>query len=863
MVVRVYPGAKNPTHEVSLSDGVNTWGLRLDGGPRALQEIPMTPSTIHISGGGSKFGDWEPGLAQLEQRTWIGGRGLDDFSLDPTRFLDSHMAFTMVDGKVFPAPQWKFGTNIRETYEHMPGNVDWLALHGDTDQLYVSVDFTIGDSSYDAQKVYVWIRRIGSPGDLAIYIYSDNGGEPDSPIAYANGAIDIDDVPDVISRWVGVDVSAASDLTASTKYHVVVIGASTDNTSNHWEVGVDKTGNSSYYSSNGTSWMGAQYSLYYRVVGAATDRRWRFFEFRGALYAVDEKTNGNASVLVINGDRGKATGTTSTTLQDSNKSWTADEWIGAWVKIISGTGKGQERQINDNDGTSLTVEGWDVTPSTDSLYVIYATNKWADVSPDSGDQFDVPVTGEPLVAENVVYFPRGNSNNIFKMHWNESASPPVHEFRDDLGDNADLIYGFTDQTNEYQIYVAENSGMTVTRYSPVPYASYLVSGTAVNIGDDSAEIINLYDYNGTLYVFKEDGLYQISSDKALREDTGLDFIRSDNTGEAVTNRNFFMYFSWGGFSLQQLQKNTAMIDMASVGPDRGDGLPSNRTGRISALGFHPAGLFAAIDGGSGNYSSLLVRTDPIGWHEVFRAPDIGLRIRDIHWQDCPGTYPRLWMDLGDDVVYQEWPRNGFNPLKDSGINFQHECDIVMADFDMGATRLPKFFKELALISENLTTGIEVHMEYQTDNDIGSSTWISVGTFYSSPEDILPINVGNVRKIRLRLRMHTNDADVPPIVVAAVLEGFARTPLKYQWNMRIKVSDTQRDLSGMVVDHDPDEFLSWLKDAAREARKVYMRSIWEQMDGKYVIVEPPSLMREFTNNILGFWGGSVVVTLREA
>jgi hypothetical protein len=112
-------------------------------------------------------------------------------------------------------------------------------------------------------------------------------------------------------------------------------------------------------------------------------------------------------------------------------------------------------------------------------------------------------------------------------------------------------------------------------------------------------------------------------------------------------------------------------------------------------------------------------------------------------------------------------------------------------------------------------------------------------------------------------MLTEDADVPPVAVATVLEGFARTPLKFQWEMRVKVGSTQRDLAGVNADHDPDKFLIWLKDAAVRARKVYMRSIWSQMDGKYVIVEPPSLLRQFTNNILGFWGGSVTVTVREA
>jgi hypothetical protein len=311
-----------------------------------------------------------------------------------------------------------------------------------------------------------------------------------------------------------------------------------------------------------------------------------------------------------------------------------------------------------------------------------------------------------------------------------------------------------------------------------------------------------------------------------------------------------------------MQQNSAMIDMASIGPNRGEGLPNNRRGPISAILPHPAGLIVAVDAGSDGYSSILVRTDPVGWHEVFRAPEVGLRIRGMFWQDCPGTRPRLWIDGGDDMYYQEWTHNTFNPLKDEGFDYQHEVTITSSTIDMGAALLPKFINQLNIITENLRTGVEIHFEWQTDNDIGTSTWLNGEVFYLSPEDTLKIEKGNVHRIRFRLRLLTNNSEVPPIVYSTVLEGFARTPLKYQWNMRIKISDTQRDLSGVNADHDPDDLLDWLKWAATTSQKIYMRSIWEQMDGKCVIVEPPSTLRQFTNNILGFWGGAVTVTVRE-
>lgn len=859
MSVRVFPGAKNPTHEISLSDGVHTWGLRLDGGPQAIQETPMTPSTIHIAGGASKFGDWEPGLAQIGQHTWVGGRGLADFTQDNTRYLDGHMAFTMVEGKLFPAPQWKMAEGLRESYGHVPGDMSWQVLLGD--KRYISVDFTTGAAMFDAQQGYLWLRRVGQPGPLTLSMFTDDGDAPGTVIEGGSGYATVLTVTDVVSEWFAFDLSTAGSLTASTKYHLVASGASSDNASNHWQVGVDIQSYGSLVSAEGESWQSSQFRLYHRLVTSELPRRFHFFTLRGTLYAVDQPQGSTASKLYINGDRGKATSASPDTLVDINQAWNTAEWVDAWVRIIAGTGKGQQHQILANTATTISVADWDTEPSTDSLYVIYATERWQEISPTSGDQLDVPVKCV-LVAGDEAWFARGDVEPILRMRWNESGGPPAHEFDDDGTNGADILYGFSDATNEYQIWRARNSNVTVSRDSKPNWGTAATFGSDISVGDASAEIINLYDYDGSLFVFKEDGLYQVNEDKAMRQDTGLEFIRSDNTGQAVTNRNFFMYFSWGGYALQQLQKNNAQVDMRSVGPDKEQGLPDVRRGRVSTLGFHPNGLFAAVDAGEDGFSSVLVRGDPSGWHEVFRAPRAGQRIRALHWQDNPGTFPRLWIDLGEDIAYQDWPRHTFNPLQDEGLSYQHECNLIMADVDMGAIRLPKYIKELSLLSENLQSGVDVQVDYQLDQDIGTSRWLNAGAAYRSPEDVIAIHKGDVRKVRVRLRLLTEYADIPPVVLASVLEGFARTPLKYQWNLRIKVTDTQRDLAGVGTDHDPDRFLDWLKGAAGNARKVLMHSIWEQLDGKYVIVEPPSTLREFTNNVLGFWGGSVVITVRE-
>lgn len=78
----------------------------------------------------------------------------------------------------------------------------------------------------------------------------------------------------------------------------------------------------------------------------------------------------DAGIMISDLDSGTATtGSTTTKLEDTTKSWIVDSLIGYYVRIISGTGIGQIRAIADNDATTCTVSTW-VAPDTTSKYQI-------------------------------------------------------------------------------------------------------------------------------------------------------------------------------------------------------------------------------------------------------------------------------------------------------------------------------------------------------------------------------------------------------------------------------------------------------------------------------------------------------------
>jgi len=85
-------------------------------------------------------------------------------------------------------------------------------------------------------------------------------------------------------------------------------------------------------------------------------------------------------------DSGTATDATATTLEDTDQSWTEDEYADYYVYISGGKGSGQVRAITSNTADTLTVPTWGTTPDDTSTYEI-----WENVPPYPWDyQYDLP-----------------------------------------------------------------------------------------------------------------------------------------------------------------------------------------------------------------------------------------------------------------------------------------------------------------------------------------------------------------------------------------------------------------------------------------------------------------------------------------
>jgi len=835
--VTVFPKAQDPSHDISLANGTETIGLIYANVSQLLQEIPISEPDRPFS---------------VTQKSWFGGKGRLRYQDDPNGYFDSQSLWTMTDGKLFPVPQWRFVKGIRNCDSSLPGSLTWQRLLGT--QLYISISWA-ASASYSADKAYLWIRRVGNPGTLTVKLHSDTAGSPGTVLQTVTKAYtDVGDSADgnPPSQFVIFDWTGTESLTASTTYHLSVFGATTDNDGNHWEVGVG-SGSSSKVSADGSTWAAAAFSMYYRVTDADTARQWFPFVLEAAQYITSKNDDASvASKIFINGDRFKATTATSTVLTDTSSGvstgWTADRWIGARVRIMDGTGDGQDREITDNDTTTITTAAWTTTPDTTTRAVIYGTDWWTEVTGHGLGQ----VVNKPVSGGKITYFPQGEAVNLRRIAVDHTAAIQ-HKFSADGTNKADFMAVFQNQTGSQivkarQLTCGVAFAAVATSWTTLSFAAEKI------VGSIDSRFTNLF-VASDLYAFKEDSLYRFESSIPKKVNVGLEDIIDPSNGLAVASAPGAVWIGWNHSIARMIGSDVSDQLNFRAGYN---GIPANRAGVVTSIIAVMGWVFFAIDGGTNNYSSILV-WNGFGWQEIFRGWAAGVRIRNIFWQSSVNTRSRLYFDVGGDLAYMEFPLRATNPTLDTGLSFQHEAVYITGTYDANEPNLYKLFHSLSVVTENLGTFGKVYLDFQTNEEVGTGTWHNAGEMSNVTYKEFVLDLGEKFSVRFRLRMQTSTATSPVIVNSVSVDGWLSFPVKNQWVMNCRVGINEVTKNG-VNDFKPDDIVNFIKDAHTKKTKIRMRSLKTSMDDKVVVLSAPVVITDTLTD--EGWSGSVQIAVRE-
>jgi len=184
-----------------------------------------------------------------------------------------------------------------------------------------------------------------------------------------------------------------------------------------------------------------------------------------------------------------ATSGASTSLVDTNRTWTTSQWVNFQVRLTAGAGAGQVRSITANDATSLSVSAWTTNPDNTSVYAIEGN-------------------------DNYLYFMGNNSTALFRysISGNSWSTLTARGAATAVGATGDWVYGVTadDWTNDSvikngrRIYSFRGGATSALDYYDIPSntwtngVSYPRAAETFTVGTSSC-----YDHGNNLYIQKD------------------------------------------------------------------------------------------------------------------------------------------------------------------------------------------------------------------------------------------------------------------------------------------------------------------------------------------------------------------------
>lgn len=840
-------------YHLTLSDGVNTVGLMLRS-EGALRRLPRSQGVER----------------KVErQTTWAGGRGADRFVSDASRFSDSGFAWTMQHGYFYPAPLMHYSQApaLRRLRGYWPGHGMTHAL-----QLFQNLDAVVafrpllanelfasqlaGLTNYTVSRIKVIVR---GNSDIAVHVRANSGGLPGAILA--SGTASATTGP--LSRVIEVVLSTPVTLPpAANPYFVTIANVGGGEI---WAgVGVSVTEPGYYSSDNGSTWSTTPGRLHFLAAEnpPETQAECYFFEYKWALYCYRNSEDGRGRLL-LNGDRGILSGDTGTVLTDATKNWQPNFWSGCYV-VISGNSNyvGHARRVTGSTATTLSIDRPFPELQTNAEYVIVGSNYWQE----RDDGTNRAAASSPVVCSDFVYIPMGNAETIRRYReynnagvWTIQNSPDAH--------NAHFLIVALSPENTLSIWRFTNNDPLANRQNTWARADAVTSwtnltfGSIYPLGDNAGTFQSVALYDGKIYVGRSDSIWGLANDgAAVKIPVEMTPVRRSDNTRNMRGWNTNLYFPvLNGFE----RLYGSVVD--DIGPNRDNGLPTLRKGRI--VDFVPVlgHGYVAIDA-MNNYSTIMATISPGGgWHEIYRAPK-GERIRSLYYQPMPDGAPnRLWFSQGNDICFLPMPQDMLSPLNDiavEGMLFHWEAYVTTSWFDFGSPSLDHFFDRLTFSTDyldgftilgNALAGSRLAAYYQVDTGLDieqgdAVSWTNIGsealfgTYNSLP--IGPNHNVTGRRIRFLLRLNVSSAGGAaflPRVRMMELRANEINEVLYDYNLDIRIEDRIELLNGQQSTARAQDILSVLESWQTRATPLTMRSIVPVFDNIRVNLDPLSVV----------------------
>ena len=240
-----------------------------------------------------------------------------------------------------------------------------------------------------------------------------------------------------------------------------------------------------------------------------------------------------------------------------------------------------------------------------------------------------------------------------------------------------------------------------------------------------------------IYAATTKGLFAHNADNAMWEATQMDFPVHPDNGKGTVRWRDSVYIPSGNGIYKYINGNNAAV-ITVVGPDRDDGLPSDKRGAIRYMAGSHNELLIGLDASAApatissssipyqwishqgspvippdtGYSSILGYND-MGWETKWLSSTSGKGIDSIHVSDAYSKY-RVWWGHNDIVHFMDLPKDIINPSEVSEFAYALTGTHETPWFNAGQSEVDKLALNLRIEAQDLTTTELIKVEYATD-----------------------------------------------------------------------------------------------------------------------------------------------------
>ena len=250
-----------------------------------------------------------------------------------------------------------------------------------------------------------------------------------------------------------------------------------------------------------------------------------------------------------------------------------------------------------------------------------------------------------------------------------------------------------------------------------------------------------------IYAATTEGLFAHNADNAKWEKTQMTFPTHPDNGKGTATWRDSVYIPSGNGLYKYINGNNAAV-ISVVGPDRDDGLPSDKRGAIRQIAGTHNELLIALDAQSApatisstslpyqwishqgstvipadsGYSTILGYNE-MGWEAKWLSGEEGKGIDSIHVSDAYSKY-RVYWGHNNIVHFMDLPKDIINPSEVSEFAYALTATHETPWFNAGQSEGDKLALNLRIEAQDLTTTEKIKVEYATDYNESYTTAVA-------------------------------------------------------------------------------------------------------------------------------------------